>query len=299
MDILFNILIAFSTLAVLGVAVWRLFRDHDLKSVFVALFALIYAVVILMGQARFMGFLPAVNDTQTAHELSHIQSYLPGMLFIMLTGLIVVVNILFGMSIVKRISLLYIIIVIVVGFVVIGCLLSFFSNKTTLDTLFGTCCSFMAAVGFSLGLTYREFCVIGNNLLQPLLVVISALVVCIEAWRIVKEDHSFISWLNGLLSTLILGAYSWILLIACSKYLLPINAAFDNTVHDLSHVAKLWHTSYVNVNIFIYIIGFVAAIALNLLARWLLRRELSEWTAFIVMVLHLFALAAIFVYWPL
>lgn len=298
MDILLSILIAFSTLTVLGVAGWRLWRDHDLYSSLVAVFALAYAIVILMGQARFMGFLPAVNDSLTNQSLSHIQNYLPGMLPIMLTGVIVVVNLLLGVTIAKRISLLYFIIVVVVGFIVVGLLLSFFSNKTPIDTLFGTCCSFMAAVGFSLGMTYKEFCVLGNNFLQPLLVVLSALMVCLEAWRLVREDRLFVSWLNGLVSSLLLGLYVLLMVLVCRNHLLPFSTAFDNSVRDLSHLAETLHTTYVNVNILIYVIGFVVAIGLNMLSRWLLRRELSDWTAFVVMTLHLLALGAITCYWP-
>ena len=288
----------FACVVVLGTALWRMVRDTRAGSVAVTIAALCYCIVLMLAAMRFHGYLPAVDDRLTNNALGYIKNYLGDNLQVLLSTIIVVVNAFVACSIWWRMPLRWFAAIVVAGFLLLGCAMSLFTSTSPLVTLFGSCCAFMAAVGYALGLTYKEFCVIGNNYVQAGLVVASALWLVVESWLVVKRHPSLASWLAAVLSSLLLWAYSKVFLVICTTYPLPLEAAFDQCVKDLYHLADIWHTTYYHVNIIVYVVGFVGAIGSNMLALWLQRKSCGKWPAVALMALHLLVMASVAMSWP-
>ena len=114
----------------------------------------------------------------------------------------------------------------------------------------------------------------------------------------VKRHPSFASWLAAALSSLLLWAYGKVFWVICTTYPLPLEAAFDQCVKDLYHLADIWHTTYYHVNIIVYVVGFVGAIGSNMLALWLQRKSWGKWPAVALMALHLLVMASVAMSWP-
>ena len=288
----------FACVVVLGTALGRMVRDTRAGSVAVTIAALCYCIVLMLAAMRFSGYLPAVDDRLTNNALGYIKNYLGDHLQVLLSAIIVVVNAFVACSIWWRMPLRWFVAIVVAGFLLLGCALSLFTSTSPLVTLFGSCCAFMAAVGYALGLTYKEFCVIGNNYVQAGLVAASALWLVVESWLVVKRHPSFASWLAAALSSLLLWAYSKVFWVICTTYPLPLEAAFDQCVKDLYHLADIWHTTYYHVNIIVYVVGFVGAIGSNMLALWLQRKSWGKWPAVALMALHLLVMASVAMSWP-
>ena len=288
----------FACVVVLGTALWRMVRDTRAGSVAVTIAALCYCIVLMLDAMRFSGYLPAVDDRLTNNALGYIKNYLGDNLQVLLSAIIVVVNAFVACSIWWRMPLRWFVAIVVAGFLLLGCAMSLFTSTSPLVTLFGSCCAFMAAVGYALGLTYKEFCVIGNNYVQAGLVAASALWLVVESWLVVKRHPSFASWLAAALSSLLLWAYGKVFWGICTTYPLPLEAAFDQCVKDLYHLADIWHTTYYHVNIIVYVVGFVGAIGSNMLALWLQRKLWGKWPAVALMALHLLVMASVAMSWP-
>lgn len=288
----------FACVVVLGTALWRMVRDTRAGSVAVTIAALCYCIVLMLAAMRFSGYLPAVDDRLTNNALGYIKNYLGDNLQVLLSAIIVVVNAFVACSIWWRMPLRWFVAIVVAGFLLLGCAMSLFASTSPLVTLFGSCCAFMAAVGYALGLTYKEFCVIGNNYVQAGLVAASALWLVVESWLVVKRHPSFASWLAAALSSLLLWAYGKVFWVICTTYRLPLEAAFDQCVKDLYHLADIWHTTYYHVNIIVYVVGFVGAIGSNMLALWLQRKLWGKWPAVALMALHLLVMASVAMSWP-
>lgn len=288
----------FACVVVLGTALWRMVRDTRAGSVAVTIAALCYCIVLMLAAMRFSGYLPAVDDRLTNNALGYIKNYLGDNLQVLLSAIIVVVNAFVACSIWWRMPLRWFVAIVVAGFLLLGCAMSLFTSTSPLVTLFGSCCAFMAAVGYALGLTYKEFCVIGNNYVQAGLVAASALWLVVESWLVVKRHPSLDSWLAAALSSLLLWAYSKVFWVICTTYPMPLEAAFDQCVKDLYHLADIWHTTYYHVNIIVYVVGFVGAIGSNMLALWLQRKLWGKWPAVALMALHLLVMASVAMSWP-
>ncbi len=288
----------FACVVVMGTALWRVVRDTRAGSVAVTIAALCYCIVLMLAAMRFSGYLPAVDDRLTNNALGYIKNYLGDNLQVLLSTIIVVVNTFVACSIWWRMPLRWFVGIVVAGFLLLGCAMSLLTSTSPLVTLFGSCCAFMAAVGYALGLTYKEFCVIGNNYVQAGLVAASALWLVVESWLVVKRHPSLDSWLAAALSSLLLWAYSKVFWVICTTYPMPLEAAFDQCVKDLYHLADIWHTTYYHVNIIVYVVGFVGAIGSNMLALWLQRKLWGKWPAVALMALHLLVMASVAMSWP-
>lgn len=288
----------FACVVVLGTALWRVVRDTRAGSVAVTIAALCYCIVFMLAAMRLHGYLPAVDDRLTNNALGYIKNYLGDDLQVLLSAVFVVVNAFVACAIWWRMPLRWFVAAVVAGFLLLGCAMSLFNSTSPLVSLFGTCCAFMAAVGYALGLTYKEFCVIGNNYVQAGLVAASALWLAVESWQVVKRQPSFASWLAAALSSLLVCAYGKLFWVICTAYPLPLERAFDMCVDDLYGLAATWQTTYYHVNIIVYVIAFVAAISCNVVAVWSLRRSWGRWPAVALMVAHLVAVAAVAASWP-
>lgn len=142
-----------------------------------------------------------------------------------------------------------------------------------LIALFGGCCGFMAAVAFVLGLTYKEFCVIGNIWVPCAAIIGTAMFLIYASWRCIKSGKGDLRVLPVASSVLaliqIVGA-----IVLLFHYAGTFDEAFDRCRNDLLYLADIANTSYEAVNIFIWVFFIVAFLAYNIAAgRHLLKRS--------------------------
>ena len=275
-----------SSVIVPAAALWRLARDRRAKAVAVLVVALCYLALNVLAVLRLSGVLPAI------HEPMPIMAT-PGSMAIAL----VVINVIISCCVLWRMRPHLFIALVVIGFVLAGCMLSLFTSLSPITTLFDLCCRFMAFVAYVLGLTYEEFCVIGNNYIQGALVVASALWLAAESWRSVRRESSPAGWTSLIMSGALSLGYGAMFYNIVAAYLPPLRVAFDRTVDDLYDLAALWHTTYFHVNIIIYVLAFVAAIGCNAACVWLLRKR-AKWLCVTLEAVHLLAMAATAHAWP-
>lgn len=134
------------------------------------------------------------------------------------------------------------------------------------DWLFHICVNFLNWLGKTTGLTYVEISVVFNLWVQGGLLVISALVPFIVA--LVRYGNKTANLACVFLTGAFLIFYTVVLCWIFAHYGTSMKYAFDLCVNDLLHLAKVFHTSYYVVNIVIFIIGWLAAVGINVLIAW-------------------------------
>ena len=280
-----------SSVAVPAVAVWRLAQDRRVTSVAVLCLALCYFALNVTAVLRLSGILPATGEG-FAGNIAANHAYAPSLILLL-------VNVGLAYCVWRRVRWHHFVAIVVGGFLLAGCLGSLFTHNSVGGSLFGLCVTFLAAVAFALGLTYKEFCVIGNNYIQAFLVVASALWLFVEAARAARRRATPVAWGELVLSGLISAGYVAAFYHVCVVYWPPLEPAFDRCVRDLCDLATLWHSTYIDVNILIYIVAFVAAIVCNAACVWLLRRRWGRRICVVLTAVHLLAMTAVAYSWPL
>lgn len=134
------------------------------------------------------------------------------------------------------------------------------------DWLFHVCVNFLDWLGRTTGLTYVEISVVFNLWVQGSLLVISALIPFIVALVHHVNNAENLTWviLTGVLVLFYTTVFCWILV----HYGTSFKYAFNLCVNDLFYLANLFHTSYYVVNIVIFIVGWLAAVGINMLIAW-------------------------------
>lgn len=132
--------------------------------------------------------------------------------------------------------------------------------RITMESLFYFCCHIMSTLGNLLGLSYQEVCVIGNIYVQGALLVAAA---ALPLWYAYKQEKHYLLKAVACVNVLCCTA---LVLYFCFRYAPPLAASFDRCVEDLKNLAITWHTTYVVVNIVIFVLWWLCSIALNLLA---------------------------------
>ena len=129
-----------------------------------------------------------------------------------------------------------------------------------MEVLFDYCCQIMYALGNLLGLSYQEVCVIGNIYVQGALLVAAS---AVPVWFAFKQKSHYALKAVACVNVLCCSA---LVLYFCFRYAPPLAASFDRCVEDLKSLAEVWHTTYVVVNIVIFVLWWLASIFSNLLA---------------------------------
>lgn len=132
-------------------------------------------------------------------------------------------------------------------------------------SLFGLCCGAMAVVGWVLGLTYVEFCVIGN-IWVPCLGIIAASVYLICGCVKGLGRHPIIAVLGIMFAVVeIIGMFALLW-----HYQGSMDEAFYTCVRDLRYIAALAGTTYEVVNLVIYVLGSVMLMSIDIVGGKLL-----------------------------
>ena len=142
-------------------------------------------------------------------------------------------------------------------------------GSSLVGCFFLECCGVMAYFAWLLGLTYQEFCVIGNIYMQGAICLLAALAPLLLCIRTKQAPWKWlISGGNALLHLVIISLFF-------GHYWMPLVRAFDLCVQDLNRLGALFGSSYVMVNIIIFVILFVVDLALNALLYLLLAGKLT------------------------
>ena len=130
----------------------------------------------------------------------------------------------------------------------------------------------MMFVGRIFGCSYEEICVIGNLYVQGGVLWLFGMVSAIEGLRVLRwADSRFAKriavcgLLDGAVST---ALFVWLIV----HYRGGAEAVFDRCVHDLLRLAAKLRISYQELNILIFVIGFLSFFALQLALFLAVRR---------------------------
>ena len=150
----------------------------------------------------------------------------------------------------------------------IGCGLYFVDGMLPITGFFLSCCGLMAYYAIMLGLTYKEFCVLGNIYLQALICLFAALAPVVLCVR----KKGFVSGLFGL-SLVNLLCHSVLFAVIAIHYWMPLEQGFNLCFRELNLLAAYVGTTYIKVNIVIFVIGFLADLVWNYCIYRLVNRE--------------------------
>ncbi|AWL78213.1 hypothetical protein DKB58_04265 [Capnocytophaga canimorsus] len=126
--------------------------------------------------------------------------------------------------------------------------------------LFSICAAFLYVLGWFFGLNYKEISVYFNLYFQTIVPIVIG-VYFVGKYFINKKLNIF-----SLLTIVMLVGNIYLLLWVYKRYpIVKINYSFNKCVADLQWLAKYFKTQYVDVNIYIFVVGFILNIALYLL----------------------------------
>lgn len=140
----------------------------------------------------------------------------------------------------------------------IGCGLYFVDGMLPITGFFLSCCGLMAYYAVMLGLTYKEFCVLGNIYLQAFICLMAStapLLFCIRkkigGYRC--YGLSFINFMLHLVCFFVISVH----------YMMPLEQGFDLCYRELNQFAVENSTTYVRANIVFFVIEFLADLLWN------------------------------------
>lgn len=149
--------------------------------------------------------------------------------------------------------------IIVIG--LLSCIATAMSDTNPFTNFFMICCGIMAYFAFVLELTYKEFCVLGNIYLQGTICLLSAmapLMLSIRKW--VKGN---LSVFKLCLVTINAIAHSILYIFVCRHYWMPLESAFNLCYRELVQCAAATGSTYIIVNLVIFVILFVLDLLFN------------------------------------
>ena len=168
------------------------------------------------------------------------------------------INIAFGFIIKKsRSPIMAGLILVVATLVCLSIIASSCAGLNLAETFFEACCGIMGYFAWMLDLTYKQFCVIGNIYIQATILLVSSLAplcLCIRTNR--KRGQTALCSLNAFI-------HLAIFVIIAVHYWMPLEKGFDLCYAELNRCAAMWHTTYVTVNLVIFVFLFVADLIFN------------------------------------
>lgn len=150
---------------------------------------------------------------------------------------------------------------------------------TSIPILFPLCCIIMMAGGYACNMTYKVFCVIGNNYAQAAMLVWSAICVaiCMVRYRLTLEPKNIRRWGMALVTLVYAGCYVGAFWFMCRHYDMPMDDAYTLTVKELTAAGAWTGLGYAGVSLVIYVFGFAGIIALNCgLAYSIKKRDFTQ-----------------------
>lgn len=236
----------------------RLRADFSELRLALFMFMAFYALTFLCGMAIRLGdigqnTLPFPSDPSgelSAHDIS--------LILTTATGGLVVVNLCLGWIVWKsRRPILHSLTFVIALTVVLSLLVTIGLGSNLFLNFFMVCCGVMAYFAWLLDLTYKEFCVIGNIYIQAGVCLLSSLAPLLFCLR--TKSGGTKTALSALLALLhvalfvVIGAHYW----------MPLENGFDLCFKELNQLAATTGTTYVFVNIVIFVLLFILDLVLN------------------------------------
>lgn len=261
-----------SSLPIIALAALRLRRHFGIGWTVFLLLAMAYGAFSLTAWGRMAGFIPTVSVTDMISQIGYDCGRLPLPVDTLLSvafWLGTLFNAASAVCLWYRVKLWQWIAGCIVAFCCVACLGSVFVPISPIAALFGACCGFMVVVGWVMGLSYIQVCVIGNIWLQCVMISAAA------GWLIYRAS-SKLSFSR--LLAIGFGTCQIILSLAVFvHYQGTMHEAFYRCVDDLNRIAAMTCSTYIAVNIYIYVIGWPLIIAVDWLwGRMLLGRPHSQ-----------------------
>lgn len=135
-----------------------------------------------------------------------------------------------------------------------------YTGMSPFANFFVACCGIMAYFAYVLELTYKEFCVLGNIYLQAAICLIAAIAPVMVCLRKKSDTSSFLKLSVSLTNLIVHGV---LFLIICKHYWMPLDPAFDLCYRELVHLASITGSTYIIVNLVIFVMLFVGDLILN------------------------------------
>lgn len=157
---------------------------------------------------------------------------------------------------------------------IISFVISILGGLSFYMVFFDLCCGIMAAGAYALGLTYKEFCVIGNIYVQGLILVLSALSILYSMVKIVRKRKSMLLIAMLIASVVYALLYVFGFALICRHFAMPLDEAFDLCVHELQSFGQSFYgVGYIGANIIIFVVGWMFLLILNVLINMLLNKQ--------------------------
>ena len=141
-----------------------------------------------------------------------------------------------------------------------------------MNGLFQACCDFLQFAADACGCTYEEMSVFVNLHLQGGILWLLGVAAAVAGWRLFRRAKgrsavlARLGLLDGAVSTIL---FAWLLL----HYRGGAAAAFDRCVDDLLRLASALGVTYRELNILIFVLGFLCVLVLQIALLAALRRR--------------------------
>lgn len=254
-----GIIFFLSSLLIVFTSFFRLYKYRDCR--YLTVLSVIYSVFCFMAFGKIAGFIAAQSIESIVTQYGYDASRLP----VSVSGLIkcgliggCTFNLFTAIWIWLRGGFWKYCLISVVLFCIVGLAAAPVVGISPIYSLFGMCCGFMASVAWVLGLTYVEFCVIGNIYVPALAVILTAIYMvynCRTAYNIIVKDLVTLSGISQMAAVILLLWHYW------GSY----DYAFYQCVKDLRGLADRYHTTYEAVNIVIYVLIIPAFLAVDII----------------------------------
>lgn len=144
--------------------------------------------------------------------------------------------------------------------------------------IFQLCCGVMMALGYLVGLSYKEVCVIGNVYMQGGLWVLSSLLPLFIAIKALVDRYTISRVITVIVGAIYSVIYTLTFIYFASRYQPPLAEAFDLCVKDLYLVAGRMGTTYEVVNIIFFVAFWGLSIISNYVAYRILKNKYENKT---------------------
>lgn len=273
---LLSLLYFVSSLLIIIIAIKSFFRFSRRNGLLLTVVSAIYVIYSFFVFEKMAGLVPAITIGQFIAQQGFDTTSFPYPLSLVINVALcggILFNTLTAVWIWLRGGLWKWCLTMLVGFCIVSACAGIPIGISPLYSLFGVCCAFMASVAWVLGLTYVEFCVIGNIWI-PCAAIIGTAAFLVYASSSYLRFHSGMTrvWSIGTIVFALLQIIGAMLLL--HHYAGTMHEAFYRCVQDLKLLAALAHTSYEAVNIFLWVFIGISLLAFNIyVGRCLLKRK--------------------------
>lgn len=284
--LLFSVIgILISSLPITIVAAKRMKAELSLMAVSILLLSILYNIVWGMCALRVNGVLPERDDFLNVKVLMEVatgitdQTTMNFIIYLCAAGFSII-NVLVALAVYKTgidhqpwkwTGRTFAAAVLLLAIISIA--ISIMGGLSFYMVFFDLCCGIMAAGAYALGLTYKEFCVIGNIYLQGLILVLSALSIFFTMVKNVRKKQSTLRITMLIASAIYALLYVIGFILICRHYAMPLDDAFNLCVQELKSFGQSFYdVGYIGANIIIFVVGWLFLLILNVLMTIILKK---------------------------